>query len=108
MHAIEVAGLTKKYGKVEALRGVDPLKDRTELRRRIGYMPRSPALYEDLPTWAEWLGHALPLYYANNVIQDMTGRADRLQRCPAPPGAPHAFRGRIARKEKVGCPHPEA
>ena len=26
---------------------------------------------EDLPTWAEWLGHALPLFYANNVIQEM-------------------------------------
>lgn len=26
---------------------------------------------EDLPTWAEWLGHALPLYYANNVIAEM-------------------------------------
>lgn len=26
---------------------------------------------EDLPAWAEWLGHALPLFYANNVIQEM-------------------------------------
>lgn len=91
MYAIEVAGLTKRYGKIEALQGVDltvpegsvfglvgpngagkttlikalvgalrptsgttrvlglgPLKDRAELRRRIGYMPQSPALYEDL------------------------------------------------------------
>ena len=91
MNAIEVSGLTKKYGRVEALRGADlsvrkgevfglvgpngagkttlikglvgalrpsggearvmglnPLKDRAELRQRIGYMPQSPALYEDL------------------------------------------------------------
>ncbi len=91
MNAIEVAGLVKKYGQVEVLRGVnlyvrrgevfglvgpngagkttlikslvgalrpsggevrvlglDPLADRAELRRRIGYMPQSPALYEDL------------------------------------------------------------
>ena len=91
MDAIEVAGLTKKYGRIEALRGVDlcvrrgavfglvgpngagkttlikalvgalrpsggevrvlglnPLEDRAELRRRIGYMPQFPALYEDL------------------------------------------------------------
>jgi ABC-2 type transport system permease protein len=26
---------------------------------------------EDLPTWAEWVGRALPLHYANNVIQEM-------------------------------------
>lgn len=91
MNAIEVTGLVKRYGKIEALRGVDlkvpegavfgligpngagkttlikslvgvllpsggearvlglnPLKDRARLRRRIGYMPQSPALYEDL------------------------------------------------------------
>lgn len=28
---------------------------------------------EDLPAWAEWVGHALPLFYANNVIQEMIG-----------------------------------
>jgi ABC-2 type transport system ATP-binding protein len=91
MNAIEVSGLVKKYGRFEALRGVDlsvdrgevfglvgpngagkttlikglvgalrpsgggvsvmglnPLGDRAELRRRIGYMPQGPALYEDL------------------------------------------------------------
>jgi ABC-2 type transport system ATP-binding protein len=91
VNAIEVSGLTKRYGRVEALGGADlsvsrgevfglvgpngagkttlikglvgalrpsggevrvmglnPLKDRAELRRRIGYMPQSPALYEDL------------------------------------------------------------
>ncbi|MDN5698094.1 MAG: ABC transporter permease [Rubrobacter sp.] len=26
---------------------------------------------EELPEWAEWLGHVLPLFYANNVIQEM-------------------------------------
>ncbi|HET7478347.1 MAG TPA: ABC transporter ATP-binding protein [Rubrobacteraceae bacterium] len=91
MDSIEVTGLTKRYGKIEALQGVDltvpegsvfglvgpngagkttlikalvgalrptsgdarvlgldPLRDRAELRRQIGYMPQSPALYEDL------------------------------------------------------------
>ncbi len=91
MDAVEVRGLVKRYGRLEALSGVDlrapegvvfglvgpngagkttlikalvgalrpsggevrvlglnPLKDRTELRQRIGYMPQSPALYEDL------------------------------------------------------------
>jgi ABC-2 type transport system ATP-binding protein len=91
MDAIRVEGLSKRYGKVEALGGVDlgvaegtvfglvgpngagkttlikalvgalrpsggevrvlgldPLKERTELRQQIGYMPQVPALYEDL------------------------------------------------------------
>ena len=91
MDAIRVEGLSKRYGKVEALGGVDlgvaegtvfglvgpngagkttlikalvgalrpsggevrvlgldPLKERTELRQLIGYMPQVPALYEDL------------------------------------------------------------
>jgi ABC-2 type transport system permease protein len=26
---------------------------------------------DELPTWAEWLGHALPLYWANAVIQEV-------------------------------------
>lgn len=26
---------------------------------------------DELPTWAEWVGHAFPVLYANNVIQEM-------------------------------------
>jgi len=91
VNAIEVSGLTKKYGRVEALgdadlsvrrgevfglvgpngagkttlikglvgalrpsegevrvMGLNPLKDRAELRQKIGYMPQGSALYEDL------------------------------------------------------------
>lgn len=91
MDAIRVAGLSRRYGKIEALRGVeltvpegtvfglvgpngagkttlikalvgalrpsggevrvlglDPLRERAELRRLIGYMPQFSALYEDL------------------------------------------------------------
>ncbi len=25
----------------------------------------------ELPTWAEWLGHGFPLFWANDVIQDV-------------------------------------
>jgi ABC transporter family protein len=103
MDAVKVKGLTKRYGKIEVLRGVDltvpegtvfglvgpsgsgkttefkalvgalrpsagevgvlglnPLKDRAELRRQIGYMPLSPALYEDLSarSYVEFFGYA--------------------------------------------------
>ena len=91
MDAIQVIGLSKRYGRTEALSGVDlrvpegvifglvgpngagkttlikalvgtlrpssgearvlgldAIKDRTEIRQRVGYMPQFPALYEDL------------------------------------------------------------
>ncbi|HVA92497.1 MAG TPA: ABC transporter ATP-binding protein [Chloroflexota bacterium] len=42
-----VGALTPSSGKVRVL-GLDPLGDRRDLRRRIGYMPQEPALYSDL------------------------------------------------------------
>ena len=42
-----VGALRPSGGEVQVM-GLNPLKDRAELRRRIGYMPQSPALYEDL------------------------------------------------------------
>ena len=91
INAIEIANLSKQYGKILALDhldlivpngmiygivgsngagkstlikalvgslrptsgtakvlGLDPLKERWELRKQIGYMPQSPALYDDL------------------------------------------------------------
>ena len=127
MDAVEVSRLTKKYGKSEALRGVDlsvsegavfglvgpngagkttlikalvgalrpsggeirvlglnPREDRAELRRRLGYMPQSPALYEDLPARAnvEFFGaaHHVPdlRKKVEEVLEltDLTARAD--------------------------------
>ncbi len=34
---------------------------------------------EELPVWAEWLGHVLPLFYANNVIQEMISAGGSLE-----------------------------
>ena len=42
-----VGALTPSSGKARVL-GLDPLHDRRDLRRRIGYMPQEPALYSDL------------------------------------------------------------
>ena len=127
MDAIRVSRLTKRYGRLEALGGVDlgvpegavfglvgpngagkttlikalvgalrptegevrvlglnPLEDRAELRRRIGYMPQSPALYEDLPARANvaFFGsaHRVPdlKKKVEEVLEltDLTSRAD--------------------------------
>ncbi|ABG03413.1 ABC transporter related [Rubrobacter xylanophilus DSM 9941] len=43
-----VGSLRPSGGRARVL-GLDPLRDRPELRRRIGYMPQSPVLYDDLP-----------------------------------------------------------
>ena len=42
-----VGALRPTKGSVSVL-GFDPIKDKWKLRRRIGYMPQSPALYDDL------------------------------------------------------------
>ncbi|HSN50148.1 MAG TPA: ABC transporter ATP-binding protein [Bacteroidales bacterium] len=42
-----VGSLRPSSGSVKVL-GLDPLKDKWKLRRQIGYMPQSPALYDDL------------------------------------------------------------
>ncbi len=127
MDAVEVSRLTKRYGKIGALGGVDlrvsegavfglvgpngagkttlikalvgalrpsggevrvlglnPLKDREELRQRLGYMPQFPALYEDLPARinVEFFGaaHRVPNLKkkVEEVLEitDLTARAD--------------------------------
>jgi ABC-2 type transport system ATP-binding protein len=127
MGAIEVSRLTRRYGRLEALGGVDlgvpegavfglvgpngagkttlikalvgalrpsegevrvlglnPLEDKAELRQRVGYMPQSPALYEDLPARAnvEFFGAAHRVPDLNKKAQevlelvDLTARAD--------------------------------
>ena len=42
-----VGSLRPSSGSVKVL-GLDPLKDKWKLRKQIGYMPQSPALYDDL------------------------------------------------------------
>ncbi len=44
-----IGALRPTSGRVSVL-GLDPLSDRWELRRRLGYMPQTPALYGDLTT----------------------------------------------------------
>ncbi len=78
-----VGALRPSEGEVRVL-GLNPLEDRAELRRRAGYMPQSPALYEDLPARAnvEFFGaaHRVPdlKKKTQEVLElaDLTARAD--------------------------------
>lgn len=145
MRAIEVAGLTKNYGKVEALQGVDftvprgmvfglvgpngagkttlikslvgalrpsggevrvlglePLKDRTELRRRIGYMPQSPALYEDLPARdnVRFFGAAHHTPELRKKVAEVLEFTDLAERAGDPV---HTFSGGMKRRVSLAC-----
>ena len=145
MDAIRVEGLIKRYGKIEALRGVDlrvqqgavfglvgpngagkttlikalvgalrpsggevrvlglnPLKDRAHLRRQIGYMPQSPALYEDLSARdnVRFFGaaHRVPdLRKKTDEVLGFTQLAER-------EGDPvHTFSGGMKRRVSLAC-----
>lgn len=43
-----LVGATKADGGLLKVMGLEPLKNKRELREQIGYMPQSPALYDDL------------------------------------------------------------
>lgn len=145
MNSIEVSGLTKRYGRVEALGGTDlsvgrgevfglvgpngagkttlikglvgalrpssgearvmglnPLKDRAELRQRIGYMPQGPALYEDLSA-RDNVGFFGAAHRAPELkkkvdeimhFTDLSGRAD---------DPVHTFSGGMKRRVSLAC-----
>ena len=152
MNAIEVSGLTKRYGKVEALGGADlsvregevfglvgpngsgkttlikglvgalrpsggearvlglnPLKDRAELRRRIGYMPQSPALYEDLSARGNvgFFGAAHRTPDLRKNVDEVMNFTDLSGRAADPV---HTFSGGMKRRVSLACAlvhHPE-
>jgi ABC-2 type transport system ATP-binding protein len=145
VNSIEVSGLTKRYGRVEALGGADlsvgrgevfglvgpngagkttlikglvgalrpsggtarvmglnPLKERAELRQRIGYMPQGAALYEDLSA-RDNVGFFGAAHRAPDLkkkvdevmhFTDLSGRAD---------DPVHTFSGGMKRRISLAC-----
>ncbi|MDQ4106260.1 MAG: ABC transporter ATP-binding protein [Actinomycetota bacterium] len=145
MEAIEIEGLTRRYGKREALRGVDltvsggtvyglvgpngagkttliralvgtlrpsegevrvlglnPLKDRAELRRKIGYMPQSPALYEDLSARenVEFFGAAHRPPDLRKKVEEVLELVDLTDRAQDPV---HTLSGGMKRRVSLAC-----
>ena len=145
MDAVEVAGLVKRYGKVEALGGVDlrvpegavfglvgpngagkttlikalvgslrptegsvsvlgsnPLKDRHRLRQRIGYMPQSPALYEDLSARDNitFFGAAHGIPDLRKRVAEVLEFAELADRAGDPI---HTFSGGMRRRVSLAC-----
>jgi len=145
MNAIEISGLTKRYGRVEALGGVDlsvrrgevfglvgpngagkttlikalvgalrpsdgevwvmglnPLKDRAELRQKIGYMPQGPALYEDLSARGNvgFFGAAHRTPDLRKKVDEVMIFADLSERANDPV---HTFSGGMKRRVSLAC-----
>ncbi len=145
MDAIEVEGLVKRYGKIEALRGVDlrvpegavfglvgpngagkttlikalvgalrpaegrvrvlrlePVKDRSELRQQIGYMPQFPALYGDLSAQdnVEFFGAAHRAPDLRKKVEDVFRLTDLTTRAKDPV---HTLSGGMKRRVSLAC-----
>jgi ABC-2 type transport system ATP-binding protein len=145
VNAIEVSGLTKRYGRVEALGGADlwvrrgevfglvgpngagkttlikglvgalrpsggearvmgmnPLKDRAELRRRIGYMPQGPALYEDLSARGNigFFGAAHHTRDLRKKVDEVLTFTELTERADDPV---HTFSGGMKRRVSLAC-----
>ena len=145
MNSIEVSGLTKKYGRVEALggaglsvgrgevfglvgpngagkttlikalvgalrpsggtarvMGLNPLKDRAELRQRIGYMPQGPALYEDLTARGN-----VGFFGAAHRTPDLKKKVDEVMHFAELSGRAadpvHTFSGGMKRRVSLAC-----
>ena len=145
MNSIEVSGLTKRYGRVEALGGADlsvgrgevfglvgpngagkttlikglvgalrpsggtarvmglnPLKDRTELRQRIGYMPQGAALYEDLSARDN-----VGFFGAAHRVPDLKKKVDEIMHFTDLSGRAddpvHTFSGGMKRRISLAC-----
>jgi ABC-2 type transport system ATP-binding protein len=145
VNSIEVSGLTKRYGRVEALGGADlsvgrgevfglvgpngagkttlikglvgalrpssgearvmglnPLKDRSELRRRIGYMPQGGALYEDLSARDN-----VGFFGAAHRTPDLKKKVDEVMHFTELSGRAddpvHTFSGGMKRRVSLAC-----
>ncbi|MDQ3507159.1 MAG: ABC transporter ATP-binding protein [Actinomycetota bacterium] len=145
MDAIKVEGLVKRYGKFEALGGVnldvpegsvfglvgpngagkttlikalvgslrptagsvrvlglDPLKNRAELRRSIGYMPQSPALYDDLSAKdnVRFFGAAHRVGELSKKVAEILEFTELSDRAKDPV---HTFSGGMKRRVSLAC-----
>jgi ABC-2 type transport system ATP-binding protein len=145
VNSIEVSGLTKRYGRVEALGGADlsvgrgeifglvgpngagkttlikglvgalrpsggtarvmglnPLRDRAVLRQRIGYMPQSAALYEDLSARDN-----VRFFGAAHRTPDLKKKVDKIMHFSDLSGRAddpvHTFSGGMKRRVSLAC-----
>jgi len=96
-----VGALRPSGGEVRVM-GLNPLKDRAELRRRIGYMPQSPALYEDLSARGNvgFFGGAHRTPDLRKKVDEVINFAELSGRANDPV---HTFSGGMKRRVSLAC-----
>jgi ABC-2 type transport system ATP-binding protein len=84
------------------INGLDPLKDRVEVRRLIGYMPQSAALYEDLTARAnvEFFASAHDVSDLDRRVTDVLAFTDLAERAN---DRVHTFSGGMKRRVSLAC-----
>lgn len=96
-----VGALRPSGGQVRVL-GLDPLKDRPELRRRIGYMPQSLALYDDLSAKDN-----IEFFGAAHGVPDLRSRVQEVleltELAPRAMDQIHTFSGGMRRRVSLAC-----
>ncbi|HXT37977.1 MAG TPA: ABC transporter ATP-binding protein [Chloroflexota bacterium] len=96
-----VGALTPSSGKARVL-GLDPLRDRRDLRRRIGYMPQEPALYSDLSARENiaFFARAHDLPNLEGCVDDVLTLTDLGDRADDPV---RTFSGGMQRRVSLAC-----
>ncbi len=96
-----VGALRPSSGELRVL-GLDPLREPARLRAQIGYMPQSPALYEDLSARENVLffasAHGSP--DAGKRVEEVLAFADLAERADDPV---HTFSGGMKRRVSLAC-----
>jgi len=97
-----LVGALRPSGGEVLVSGLDPLGDRAKLRQQIGYMPQSPALYEDLParTNVEFFGAA----HRTPDLKEKTDEVIALIELGERAGDPvYTFSGGMKRRVSLAC-----
>jgi ABC-2 type transport system ATP-binding protein len=96
-----VGALRPSGGEARVL-GLDPLRDRSELRRQIGYMPQSAALYEDLSAAdnVTFFGSAHGVPELGRRVREVLEFTDLAERAG---DAVHTFSGGMRRRVSLAC-----
>jgi ABC-2 type transport system ATP-binding protein len=96
-----VGALRPSGGGVRVM-GFDPLKGKSELRQRIGYMPQGPALYDDLSARGNvaFFGAAHRTGNLKKKVDEVLQFTDLSERAD---NAVHTFSGGMKRRVSLAC-----
>jgi ABC-2 type transport system ATP-binding protein len=97
-----LVGALRPSGGGVLVMGLNPLKDRAELRQRIGYMPQGPALYDDLSARGNvaFFGAAHRTGNLKKRVDEILQFTDLSERAD---DAVHTFSGGMKRRVSLAC-----